>query len=191
MDSKQRYEVSSGIWNVLLKTESMSTLSIQGGLSRKSSIPDERNPSHPVFKMFYSKNIKERSSGMYYWRQRACRHCRYKVVWVENLQYRMKGIHPIRYSKCSTQKILKKGHPECTIEDREHGRHCRYKVVWVENLQYWMKRNPSHPVFEMFYSKNIKERSSGNVLLKTESMSTLSIQGGSNHKHQYQQCWQT
>ena len=39
---------SSSIWNVLLKTESMSTLSIQAGLSRKSPIPDERNPSEYV-----------------------------------------------------------------------------------------------------------------------------------------------
>ena len=41
----------------------------------------QRYEVHPVFEM-------------YYWRQRVCQQCRYKVVWVENLQYRMKGIHP-------------------------------------------------------------------------------------------------
>ena len=45
---KANIRVSSSIRNVLLKTESMSTLSIQGCLSRKSSILDERNPSEYV-----------------------------------------------------------------------------------------------------------------------------------------------
>ena len=97
---------SSSIRNVLLKTESMSTLSIQGCLSRKSSIPDERNPSgirNVLLKR--ERNIKERSSRM-------------KVVWVENLRYRMKGIHLVFemfYSK--EREILKKGHPEWRFVD--------------------------------------------------------------------------
>ena len=53
-----------------------------------------------------------------------------RLIWVENLQYQMKGIHP------NMSTLLKQVHCKCTIEDRERCRHCRYKV---EYLQYQMQ----------------------------------------------------
>ena len=50
MDSKQRYS-SSGIQNVLLKTDSMLTLLIHASPEWIQS----KDTVHPVFKMFYSK----------------------------------------------------------------------------------------------------------------------------------------
>ena len=56
------------------------TLSIQGGLSRKSSIPDERNPSEcnvdtvdTRFIRYLKCTIEDREQ-----RKGLCRHCRYK-----------------------------------------------------------------------------------------------------------------
>ena len=119
---------------------------------------------HPVFEM-------------YYWRQRACRHCRYKVVWVENLQYWMKGIHPNMLT-LSIQGCLSR---KSSIQ------HCWYRFIWYskcfypkdelpscQHCRYWMKGihlNMStlsiqvHLVFEMFLLKRW-----------TAFMSTLSIQ---------------
>ena len=50
---------------------------------------------------------------MYYWRQRACQHCRYKVVLVDNWKEYVRICHPVFemfYSK--QRKILKKGHSQ-------------------------------------------------------------------------------
>ena len=107
---------SFGIRNVLLKTESMSTLSIQGGLSRKSSIPDERILStlsiqvHLVFEMFYSKQREILKKGHPEWR-----------VVVDT------GSSGIRNVLLKTER---------NIKERSSGmkgcRHCRYRFI-----RYW------------------------------------------------------
>ena len=75
---------------------------------------------HPVFEM-------------YYWRQRACRHCWYKVVWVENLQYWMKGIHP-NMSTLSIQGCLSR---KSSIQ------HCQYRFIWYSKCFYSKDELPS------------------------------------------------
>ena len=125
----------------------LSTLSIEGGLSRKSSKPDQRNPSksnvdtvdtkqvHPVFEMFYSKE--QKISGkqvhpvfeIFYSKEREI--SRMKVLSTLSIQRRF-----IRYSKCSTRKREK----------------YERKVIRNEGFVDTVDTKQVHPVFKIYMS---------------------------------------
>ena len=83
----------------------------------------------------------------------SCQHCRYKSRMDSKQRYE---VHPVFEMYYWRQRACQ---------------HCRYKVVWVEKQEsIWI------------CSSSICSSSIRNVLLKTESMSTLSIQGGLSRK---------